>query len=128
MPLPVGTWKINVNGAHGELKITEAAGVVNGSLSTDSGGTSEMIYGSWNETAQSLSFVSFSGGITLQQFTSYFTGYLFTTPRQAQPGEDLTWTLCGIVSSVPGANTAALGGVHHLRNSFGWYATKNQVL
>ena len=123
MPLPIGTWKITVNGAEGALEINEAGGLVTGLLMT------EAIDGSWNETAQCLSFVSLAQlSATAFQFRGFYVGYLFSTPRAVQPGQDILWTLCGVVHATPQVESPAYGQAHPLRNVFGWHAQRGQVL
>jgi len=122
MPLPVGLWKANVNGAECELHINEAGGLVTGSL------LNEEIHGSWNETAQSVSFVSLDRSHPPDTFRGFYAGYLFSTPRDAQPGRDILWTLCGTLHATPQWYSSVFRNAHPLRNVFGWYAQISQIL
>ena len=84
--------------------------------------------GLWDESSRTISF---SGPIPPnpgdpmppQQF---YKGFLFSTPRNPAPGQDVLWTLTGFVQAAdPG--TAYLMGGNARRNVFGWFAQITEV-
>jgi|SRR5215475_15813318 len=108
MPLPIGSWSINLEGAIGQLVISavDAAGKVTGTLN----GTS--IFGFWTETSQRLTF--WSG-------TRVFTANLFADVFR-MPGVTgaNVHTLAGSSTVTPTATLATAATVR--RPTSGWYA------
>jgi len=83
MAAPVGQWHINANGFKGTLDITaDAAGHLGGNVNIDIGIT-DSIQGTWNETAQEITFHRVRGG----NFFQTYTGYFFTTKEQIFQGQ-----------------------------------------
>ena len=127
MPLPVGTWKANVNGTEFDLKIggVDQQGVfpVN-FLNVDTKGF-------WNEAAQSLALglvVIYPGGGAA--IVANFEACLFRSPPNAQPGRDVVATLAGTFRVSAGNLPAgAFPGIPSSRRDvFGWFAQITEVL
>jgi hypothetical protein len=87
--------------------------------------------GYWNESSQAITLATttYASLMLPPNFlgTFLFEGYLFQTPAQPQPGQDLLWTLVGHVTAVgipagSGLTTSAR------RHRFGWRATFSQTL
>jgi hypothetical protein len=122
MPLPVGDWNANVNGTEGVLTIEplSAQGLFDGSL------LGEAIQAAWDESSQSITFISFSvGGI--DRFRALYSGCLFSTPPNPEPGRDIVWTLCGNATAVSQSGTPVVPA-HARRTIFGWTAQIRQVI
>lgn len=129
MPLPVGTWKANVNGTAADIKIggVDPQGLFPVTLFNVN------TQGFWNEVAQSLSIglvVNFGGGGVGQGVVALFEGCLFRSPPNPQAGQDVTATLAGTFRVTAGAVAAgAFPAVPTSRRDvFGWYAQLTEVL
>ena len=122
MPLPTGTWKMNVNGK--ELDFTIQS-VQEGVFSAFLLGQSHT--GFWDEVSQTITF-----GLTKGQgpgsAAAVFKGYLFRSPENPAPGRDVVATLAGSVQ----VSIGAFAGVNLIassrRNVFGWFAQIAEVL
>ena len=121
MPLPLGFWKININGSERDFQIQEiqAGGVLVGTFEGFG------IHGFWDEASQTITFdiPTASADSTPNSFM-LFKGYLFRTPASAEPGRDVVATLTGFVQVtkpffLPGNNR---------RNVFGWFAQIPEIL
>ena len=91
MPLPLGSWKANVNGHDVELVLPsppDAIGMVRGQLS------GEPLRGFWNEAAQEITFDVLLAVEEQVQVFATFTGVLFRS-QNAEPGRDVTATITG---------------------------------
>jgi hypothetical protein len=131
MPLPRGTWKINVNGEEGDLVIPateDSWGYFTGGSSGPSMTVGDLgpLSGIWDEVTQELSL--FMVNVVVPFPVLVFKGYLFTTPIAPSPGQDVVATLSGYVQVGPLASDQALHGISFLpwatrRNVFGWTAT-----
>ena len=128
MPLPVGTWKANVNGTVIDLKISgvDPQGLFPVNLmNVDT-------QGFWNEVDQSLSIglVLNFGGAVGQGVVAIFEGCLFRSPTNPQAGQDVTATLAGTVRVTAGATAVgAFPATPSSRRSvFGWYAQIIEVV
>lgn len=126
MPLPTGAWKANVNGIEAAL-ILEAPdqnGVFAGTLFDTS------FRGFWTESSQTVTFsvLVFFGAESAT--VAFFSGHLFRTPPNPEPGRDVLATLAGSVQMNVGdagpATFPALGTAR--RNVFGWFAQITEVL
>ena len=126
MPLPLGEWIMNANGAQGTLVISavDVAGRVSGSLNLFSGSEARTI-GFWDETSQELTFSIVSVG----EETNYeispllFKGYLFNTPMVPLAGQDVLWTVTGYFQSLDVDNSfPKLAKATARRNVYGWLA------
>jgi len=127
MPLPVGSWQINLNGESGVLVV----GSVDAATGTVAGNVfSRMtLRGTWNEASQCLTFALFretdAGGQQLLPY--FFKGFLFSTPAQPTPGQDLLFTLAGSVVNAGGPDQLPVNASAR-RNEFGWFAQFTQVM
>jgi hypothetical protein len=133
MPLPEGTWTVNVNGTLGELHLLAptAAGNVQGSL------FGMPLRGLWREAAQSIDFLierpifspdPIGTAPSLPGFLAHmFRGHLFSTPATPQPGQDIVWTLAGTVTDAAGHSGNGVSG-NSRRNEFGWFAQLTQLV
>jgi hypothetical protein len=121
MSLKTGEWKMNENGVEGKLQINDVnpeSGEVSGSIA------GVAVSGLWDETSRTISFASHSLGVAeLQRF---YKGFLFSTPRNPVPGQDVVWTLAGFVQVVD-LNFAKEMGGNARRNVFGWFAQISEV-
>ena len=157
MPLRTGNWDLNINGTVGILSIDSvgADGSLNGSVFERIGINPLPIAGFWDEVSQSISFhtqAPFSDAVIIDpstgsplidpntggpipvpvappDFRSY-RGYLFSTPPQPGPGEDITLTLTGDVQA-DGSGSASTGSpitASSRRNVFGWFAQIREVI
>jgi hypothetical protein len=130
MPLPTGTWRLNINGVTGDLvigSIDPTTGIVQGNLGATFGGM--RVVGSWNEVVQCLGFtletVSAEGfPLNLPQV---FRAVLFSTPMVPQAGQDIVWTLVGTTSD-PGRRVGVGINTTGRQQEFGWFAQFTQVL
>jgi hypothetical protein len=119
MPLPTGTWKVNVNGTEGNLTIEAPdRGVFVGKvLEMD-------VRGFWDESSQTIAFMAITGQPALGGFVvRSYKGYLFRTPPNPERGRDVLATLSGSlqVNALAPGDVAAEGGDAR-RNVFGWFA------
>ncbi|MGB8194532.1 MAG: hypothetical protein WCF67_21550 [Chitinophagaceae bacterium] len=124
MPLPVGNWKININGTEGELPIVSPpdqqgkfSGVVMG----------KNFQGFWDETSQTVTI-----NVKVGEFDNFPTiyllkGYLFRTPANAEPGRDVIVTLSGYVQTQLGPGYLGVANSSFRRNIFGWFAQIQEV-
>ena len=121
MPLPIGTWKMNINGRELDLTIESAQeGIFNLTL------LGEAQTGFWDEVSQTISFA-----LTKQPASTnvaLFKGYLFRTPDNPAPGRDVVATLAGSVSLNPGSFAGANLITSSRRNVFGWFAQITEVV
>ena len=130
MPLPYGTWKALVNGAEGLLRIDppDAQGIFVGRV------FGSTIKGFWNEAAQKIQFSSYAelGAGAQTPVFGIFEGYLFRSPLNPNPGQDVTVTLVGSLlasAQVVGTGTPVLPEVvpSARRSTFGWMAQITEV-
>ncbi|HKY28027.1 MAG TPA: hypothetical protein VJM12_08785 [Pyrinomonadaceae bacterium] len=120
MPLPSGTWKMNVNGFLTDLQIQPTQGELFTATLADAGLT---FRGFWNEASQSVSF-----GLPLgEQSVILFEGYAFRTPITPEPGQDVVVTLAGVVRVNTGASFTFLQASAR-RNVFGWFAQITELI
>ena len=126
MPLPSGTWKINVNGTESNLKITapDQQGIFQGTFADVVD-----IKGFWDEVSQSFTFSVTIGFENNNLSVALFKGYLFRTPPNAAPGQDVNATLTGSVQLTTGGTGSVslpfLGSSR--RNVFGWAAQITEI-
>jgi len=125
MSLKIGAWKLNENGVEDALKITSVdpnSGVVAGSIGANS------FAGLWDETSRTLTFFApvLSGGEVEPAPPRFYKGFLFSTPRNPAPGQDVLWTLVGFVQVTDSAAAGVMGG-NVRRNMFGWFAQISEV-
>ena len=123
MPLPVGNWKANVNGTEGALEIRTPSeqGLFEGAL------LNKPIKGVWNEGGQTIAFYAvLPGGGEMARFQAFFSGCLFSTPPNPEPGRDRDFTLCGIASTLPQTDYEPMPA-HARRTTFGWMAQIRQI-
>jgi len=118
MPLPTGTWKINVNGTEGEFTIEplERGVFVGKVLELD-------VRGFWDEASQTIAFMAILGQAGPGFDVRSYKGYLFRTPPNPERGRDVLATLSGFLqvnALAPGV--AAAEGGDARRNVFGWFA------
>ena len=137
MPLIFGNWAIIVEGREGSLDLqgVDPSGNISFNLDIPGIGLSGVAVmfktGYWNESSQAITLAAtaYTALVLPPNFlgTFLFEGYLFQTPAQPQPGQDLLWTLVGHVTAVgipagSGLTTSAR------RHRFGWRATFSQTL
>lgn len=122
MPLPTGTWKMNINGK--ELDFTIQS-VQEGILSAFILGESHT--GFWDEVSQTITF-GFSKGQGGSAAVAVFKGYLFRSPENPAPGRDVVATLAGSVQVSIGSFAEANLITSSRRNVFGWFAQITEVL
>lgn len=128
MALPLGTWKANINGLETDLIISgiDPQGRVSGSV------FGVPIRGLWNDGSQTITFTPAlpdGAGGGFKYLPIVFTGYMFATPVVPLAGQDVNWTITGVVRS-PTSDDEALGvaiGTAR-RNEFGWLARITQVV
>jgi hypothetical protein len=125
VPLPSGSWKANMNGVELDLQLEppSQSGVVTGKL------LNADFRGFWEESSQRIVFpvtVIFEGGSSV---LALFTGYLFRTPTNPEPGRDVSATITGhfqmTPSSSPNLPFPASGTAR--RDVFGWYAQLPEI-
>jgi hypothetical protein len=124
MPLPTGTWKMNVNGKELDFTIQSGGEVFNGFL------LGESQTGFWDEVSQTITF-GFSkktAGPDGLAAVAVFKGYLFKSPENPAPGRDVVATLAGSVQVNIGSFAAANLITSSRRNVFGWFAQITEVL
>lgn len=129
MSLKTGNWKFNENGRETLLQIDNVdpvSGEVSGQM--DSGIAQEQFVGLWDETSRTLSFFSPSGAQAnlATNITRFHKGFLFSTPRNPVPGQDVVWTLAGFVQMASVDSAKGMGG-NARRNVFGWFAQITEV-
>ena len=130
MSLKIGDWQMNENGAQIKLTIDSVhpgTGVVSGSI--DGLGS---LTGLWDETTRTITFACPTvGGPNVGEegqkiIQRWYKGFLFSTPRNPAPGEDVVWTLTGFVQLNDLAAALGMGG-NARRNAFGWFAQITEV-
>jgi len=130
MPLLPGVWAVNVNGMRGELSLDTPSpqGDVTGTL------LGQRIDGFWNESSQRITFSVMQDNLPVGVLppVRVYQGYLFSTPPLSPPGQDVLWTLAGVVTAgVSRVNLAAVNdGITPTtrRHEFGWFAQITQVM
>jgi hypothetical protein len=130
MSLKIGDWKMNDNGAEGTLHIINVApnsGEVSGAID----GVGQFV-GVWDETSRTITLTSPAyvvvppvGAPPLPPPRIY-KGFLFSTPRNPAPGQDVVWTLAGFVQ-ITDVGTAVNMGGNARRTVFGWFAQITEV-
>ncbi len=121
MSLKLGVWKMNENGVEDTLGIEGVdpnTGEVSGSL-----GAFGAFKGLWDETSRTISFRTFMEG---QSAPRFYKGFLFSTPRNPAPGQDVVWTLAGFLQIVELGDVVSMGG-NARRTVFGWFAQITEV-
>ena len=122
MALPSGTWKINVNGAEGDLTIdAPREGIITGVVLDKS------FRGMWDEASQTIMFIAHTGGSSDTPRVAFFKGYLFRSPLNPEPGRDVTVSLTGFVQVDDGPFLPGATGTAR-RNVFGWLAQISEVV
>ena len=130
MPLPLGTWAININGTQHNLILrgVDAKGVLDGGFPPDF-----ILVGLWNEAARMITFVmqrsTFGPNrdLIVETLPELYKGYLISTPTNPQTGEDVAWTLVGYVTAWDPKIVANVGATGR-RMEFGWFATIKEVV
>jgi len=129
MSLPLGSWTFNVNGAQDAPLILQAV-AANGILS----GTYRdfAVIGFWDEGAQSITFTlqkqvinvnnELIGAVVLPEA---YKGWLFSTPQNPEPGQDISWTIAGYFLAW---NSETKVTATARRTQFGWFAQLLQVV
>ena len=123
MSLQSGEWKINDNGVESTLTIGSVNpknGEVTGQIATVGN-----FVGVWDETSRAFTFAVPIGGagVLVQRF---YKGFLFSTPRNPDPGQDVVWTLAGFVQVID--LPAAIENRGNARRTiFGWFAQITEV-
>jgi hypothetical protein len=127
MPLKNGEWKMNENGIETMLTIGSVdpqSGSFLGAI-TNSGSLS----GLWDETSRTITFAcppTISGVSASPVSPRWYKGFLFSTPRNPAPGQDVVWTLAGFVQTNDLDAAVSMGG-NARRNVFGWFAQITEV-
>jgi len=123
MPLPIGAWKLNVNGTEVPLFIESPnqQGIFDAQL------LGIPCAGFWDEVSQTITFV-YSPAVAgfLGPNVAVFKGYLFRSPPNPQQGQDVLVTLAGSVQVSTGDFTPAISTSR--RNVFGWFAQIPEVI
>jgi len=125
MSLKTGDWKMNVNGAEGTLNITNVdpnSGAVLGQA------LGQGLSGLWDETSRTLTFAVQGPPVAPPAIYAppVYKAFLFSTPRNPAPGQDVLWTLAGFVQGIDSATAGAMGG-NARRTMFGWFAQITEV-
>ena len=109
--LPLGTWEVNAAGDRGPLQLVSVSqqGELRGTLF----GTE--IVGVWDDLGQKIIFVR-SANPALPSTVQFFTGYLFRNPGGLRGVGNVTYTLAGSFTALPGMGATAA------RVVYGWYA------
>jgi hypothetical protein len=121
MPLPVGIWKMNINGRELDFNIQL---VQEGTVTSVLLGETQI--GFWDEVSQTITF-----GCTRQLALpplAVFKGYLFRSPENPAPGRDVVATLAGSVQVGAGGFFEANLIASSRRNVFGWFAQITEVI
>lgn len=123
MDLPTGKWAANFSGIEGTLDIEQvsATGDVQGKVfRPDMQNGSVLIAGIWDGTAQKLRIAA-RPSTSKAVDDEWLEAYLFSTPRNPAPGEDMTLTLAGIIS-VLNFSLLPKYNANMRRTTFGWFA------
>ena len=120
MPLPSGTWTMNVNGFVTQLQIEPTQGEL---FTATFAGLGTTLRGFWSEASQMASFGMPIG----EQSVIHFEGYAFRTPITPEPGQDVVVTLAGLVRVNTGSSFTFLQAGAR-RNVFGWFAHITEVI
>lgn len=128
MAIPSGVWKSNINGVETVLLLDPAnqTGVIAGRIfDTD-------FQGFWDESTQVLKFQILVFQDPRDLVVATFTGHLFRTPINPEPGRDVQATLVGnfqmtpsLLLSLPKMPFPATGTAR--RNVFGWFAQISEI-
>ena len=122
MPLPTGTWKMNLNGKELNFIIGSIQEGIISAMLLDQSQT-----GFWDEVSQTITF-GFSIGQGGLASVAVFKGYLFRSPENPAPGRDVIATLAGSVQVSIGPFATANLIPSSRRNVFGWFAQITEVL
>ena len=127
MPLPTGTWKMNVNGKELDftiqsVQVQEGQGVFSAFL------LAESLTGFWDEVSQTITFGLTKGQQDAASAAAVFKGHLFRSPENPAPGRDVLATLAGSVQVSVGSFAGANLITSSRRNVFGWFAQITEVL
>jgi hypothetical protein len=131
MPLKIGEWKMNENGVEATLYIN-SVNPDNGEVLGSIGGAVGPVVGIWDETSRAItlahpiSLVPLPVGEPPLPPPRVYKGFLFSTPRNAAPGQDVVWTLAGFVQSIDVGTAVGMGG-NARRTVFGWFAQITEV-
>ena len=129
MSLKQGDWKMNESGVEQTLTIAVGGiGQVTGAI-TPPGAASIPLAGLWDETSRTLTFaLLFAGpqGAPQPLPQRSYKGFLFSTPRNPEPGQDVIWTLTGFIQTNDPETAVEFGG-NARRNVFGWFAQVTEV-
>ena len=121
MSLKLGVWKMNLNGIESLLALSSVD--QNGSVLGDF--NNRHLKGLWDYAARILTFSMAAQNPrppdTSAVLPMFFTGYLFSTPSNPAPGQDVQWTLTGFAETTDFSAAAASGG-NARRSIFGWFA------
>ena len=128
MSLKNGQWKMNQNGTEVTLNINSVNpdGGVSGSI----GG--QDFVGVWDETSRTITFACPAAGVGTAVSgvagppPRVYKGFLFSTPRNPAPGQDVVWTLVGSFQ-FSDVNSAVNMGGNARRTVFGWFAQITEV-
>lgn len=137
MSLKSGDWKMNENGAEGTLHINNVdpsngnvLGVINLVGGPFVGGQCE---GIWDETSRTVTLACpipppgrVRVGAPPPDPQRVYKGFLFSTPRNPAPGQDVLWTLAGFVQLTDVGDAIQMGG-NARRTIFGWFAQTTEV-
>jgi hypothetical protein len=124
MSLKNGDWKMNENGAETTLTINNVdpnTGVVSGMIVNVG-----PFNGLWDETSRTITFASDTPNPGAIPRLRVYKGFLFSTPRNPAPGQDVLWTLAGFVQITDLGTALGMGG-NARRNVFGWFAQITEV-
>ena len=119
MPLPIGTWKMNVNGTELDLQIQS---VQDGNLDGMFRGAA--VRGFWNEASQTITFDVPTTSPEGKQVFTLFNGCLFRTPANPTPNQDIVATLTGFAE----VTTPIFLPANSRRTVFGWFAQISEIL
>jgi hypothetical protein len=124
MALPTGIWNANINGFESPLQVNapNQSGVLTVVFS------SVEFDGYWDEVSQTITFA-----LTLaldhpeRPVVGVFKGFLFRTPPNPSPGQDVVATLAGFVQVTTGSHQNPGLSATSKRNVFGWFAQVTEV-
>lgn len=128
MPLKLGTWHCNINGAEGTLFITnlDATGSVTATLQNPLwNNMNNKVIGLWDETSRKFSFTT-EFQAEPAQVQPLFEAIVFSTPLVLEPGRDIVWTMVGFFHVVD-QNVLIANGGNARRHTFGWFANSTEV-